>query len=40
MLKIKLEKFEPKTGGSYRYIHIDTTGIEFGFHGVVHDVKA
>jgi uncharacterized protein YndB with AHSA1/START domain len=40
MLKIRLEKFEPKTGGSYRYIQIDPNGAEFGFHGVVHDVTA
>jgi uncharacterized protein YndB with AHSA1/START domain len=40
MLKIKLDKFEPKSGGSYRYIHVDPTGNEFAFHGVVHDLTA
>jgi uncharacterized protein YndB with AHSA1/START domain len=39
-LKMKLDKFEPKSGGSYRYIHIDPAGNEYGFHGVVHEVLA
>jgi uncharacterized protein YndB with AHSA1/START domain len=39
-LKMKLEKFEPKTGGSYRYIHIDEKGNEFAFNGVNHYVNA
>lgn len=39
-LKMKLDKFEPKSGGSYRYIHIDPVGNEYGFHGVVHEVLA
>lgn len=38
MFQIRLEKFEPWSGGSYRYIHIDPNGHEMGFHGVVHDV--
>lgn len=39
-LKMKLDKFEPKSGGSYRYVHIDPAGNEYGFHGVVHEVLA
>jgi len=39
-LKIRIEKFEPRSGGSYRYIHTDPRGNEYGFHGVVHDVTA
>lgn len=35
---MKLEKFEPKNGGSWRYIHKDQNGNEFGFHGVYHEV--
>jgi uncharacterized protein YndB with AHSA1/START domain len=35
---MKLETFEPKDGGRYRYIHIDKDGSEFGFHGVYHEV--
>jgi uncharacterized protein YndB with AHSA1/START domain len=37
-LKMRLDKFEPKSGGSYRYVHIDPAGNEYGFHGVVHEV--
>lgn len=33
-----LEKFEPKSGGSWRYIHKDKDGNEFAFHGVNHEV--
>jgi uncharacterized protein YndB with AHSA1/START domain len=37
-LKLRIEKFEPRSGGSYRYIHIAPDGQEFAFHGVVHEV--
>lgn len=37
---MKLEKFEPWSGGSWRYIHRDPQGNEFGFHGVNHEVTA
>lgn len=37
-LKMILEKFEPKSGGSWRYIHKDENGNAFGFHGVNHEV--
>jgi uncharacterized protein YndB with AHSA1/START domain len=37
-LTMRIEKMEPKSGGSYRYFHSDAKGNEFGFHGVVHDV--
>ena len=39
-LKMKLETFEPRIGGVYRYIHIDTDGSEYAFHGVFHEVSA
>lgn len=35
---MKLEKFEPRSGGSWRYIHRNPQGAEFGFHGVYHEV--
>ncbi len=38
MMKMKLEKFEPRSGGTWRYIHIDPQGNEYGFHGVYHEV--
>lgn len=36
---MRLETFEPKDGGRYRYIHIDKDGNEFCFHGVFHMVS-
>ncbi len=39
-LTMTLEKFEPKNGGSYRYIHKDDKGNEYAFHGVYHDVTS
>lgn len=38
-LEMILEKFEPQTGGSYRFIHKDQDGKEFGFHGINHLVR-
>lgn len=38
-LKMTLEKFEPKSGGSWRYTYKDEKGNEFGFHGVNHEVR-
>jgi len=35
---MKLEKFEPRSGGSWRYIHSGQDGLEHGFHGVNHEV--
>ena len=37
---MSLEKFEPRPGGMWRYIHKDQDGNEFGFHGVYHEVTA
>jgi uncharacterized protein YndB with AHSA1/START domain len=39
-MKVKYEKFEPKAGGSYRYISKMDNGMSFGFHGVCHDFSA
>lgn len=39
-LTMKIDKFEPGDGGSWRFIHTDKEGNEFGFHGVVHEQKA
>ena len=38
-LTMKLETFEPKSGGRYRYIHTDKDGNEYGFHGVFHEIS-
>jgi len=37
---MKLETFEPISGGRWRYVHQDQEGQEFGFHGVIHEVLA
>jgi uncharacterized protein YndB with AHSA1/START domain len=39
-LTMTLETFEPKTGGSWRYIHRDQAGNAYAFHGVNHEVTA
>lgn len=33
---MKLEAWEPRDGGTWRYIHSDEDGNSFGFHGVFH----
>jgi len=39
-LKMTIEKLEPRSGGSWRYIHTDKDGNKFGFHGVFHEIAA
>jgi uncharacterized protein YndB with AHSA1/START domain len=39
-LSMRLETFEPISGGRWRYIQKDEQGNEFGFHGVYHEVTA
>ena len=33
-------KLEARPGGQWRFLHRDTDGNEYGFHGVYHDVAA
>lgn len=37
-MTMTLETFEPRGGGSWRFIHTDKDGNAYGFHGVFHDV--
>lgn len=37
--EMKLESFDPVSGGKYRYIHRDPDGNEFGFHGSFHEMS-
>jgi uncharacterized protein YndB with AHSA1/START domain len=37
--EMKLETFEPHSGGRYHYIHKDQDGNEYGFHGVFHEIS-
>lgn len=39
-LTMTLERFEPRSGGSWRYIHRDKAGNTYAFHGVNHEVTA
>ena len=38
-MTMELEKFEPRSGGSWRYIHRDKDGRAYAFHGVFHEVR-
>lgn len=35
-LTMIVDRWEPRDGGSWRYVHRDEDGTEFGFHGVFH----
>jgi uncharacterized protein YndB with AHSA1/START domain len=37
--EMRIEHFDCRTGGSYRYLHIGPEGDEYGFHGSFHDVR-
>ncbi len=37
--EMRLETFEPRSGGSYRYLHKDKAGNAYGFHGVFHEIS-
>lgn len=39
-LTMTIEKMDVVPGGSWRFVHRDTDGTEYGFHGVIHDVVA
>jgi len=38
-LEMVIEQWDLRDGGSYRYIHRDPAGNEFGFHGVFHSAS-
>lgn len=38
-LTMHIDRFDACTGGSYRYLHVDEDGTEYGFHGVFHEVR-
>lgn len=35
-LTMRVDRFEARDGGTWRYIHRDADGTEYGFHGVFH----
>ena len=38
-LTIDIKEYDARTGGSYRYVHRDGDGSEYGFRGVFHEVR-
>jgi uncharacterized protein YndB with AHSA1/START domain len=34
--EMRIDRFDLRDGGTYRYIHKDADGTEYGFHGVFH----
>ena len=39
-LTLRIDTFERGSGGSWRFVHADKDGNEFGFHGVCHEETA
>ncbi len=37
---MKIDYYDPRSGGSYRYVHTDPNGNAWGFHGTIHEIKA
>jgi uncharacterized protein YndB with AHSA1/START domain len=35
-LEMRIDEFEFRDGGRYRYAHVEENGTEYGFHGVFH----
>ena len=35
-LTMRVDRYELRDGGRWRYVHIDSDGAEYGFHGVFH----
>jgi len=38
-LTMRVETYDIRRGGYYRYVHVDEDGTEYGFWGAVHDVR-
>lgn len=39
-LQMRIDHYDCRTGGSYRYVHVDeAAGEEYGFHGSFHEVR-
>lgn len=38
-LTMHVEEYDARTGGSYRYLHVDQDGTEYAFRGVFHEVR-
>ncbi|WP_405927249.1 SRPBCC family protein [Streptomyces sp. NBC_00035] len=38
-LTMRIDRYDARTGGSYRYVHSEEDGTEYGFRGVFHEVR-
>jgi uncharacterized protein YndB with AHSA1/START domain len=38
-LEMRIDEYDARTGGSYRYVHRDADGTEYAFRGVFHEVR-
>ncbi|MCT9006743.1 SRPBCC family protein [Streptomyces sp. NPDC054766] len=38
-LTMRIDAYEARSGGSYRYVHREADGTEYGFRGVFHEVR-
>lgn len=38
-MKMTIDHYDMRTGGSYRYVHADEQGNAYGFNGAVHEVS-
>jgi uncharacterized protein YndB with AHSA1/START domain len=38
-LEMRIDEYGGRTGGSYRYVHLDEDGTEYAFRGVFHEVR-
>ncbi|MFF4546567.1 SRPBCC family protein [Streptomyces sp. NPDC001435] len=38
-LTMLIDQYDARNGGSYRYVHRDEDGTDYGFHGVFHEVR-
>ncbi|MFG3144027.1 SRPBCC family protein [Streptomyces sp. M41(2017)] len=38
-LKMRIEEYDARSGGAYRYVHREDDGTEYGFRGVFHEVR-
>ena len=39
-LTMRIETWDARSGGYYRYFHADAAGNEYGFHGCIHEITA
>lgn len=38
-LTMRIDEYDARSGGSYRYVHCEDDGTEYCFHGVFHEVR-